>query len=257
MAAIILTGANQGIGFYMVQQLLEDGHQVAVLDLATDQLAPLTAQYGKRLLPLVCDVTEGAAVSEAVSSAAQKFGRVDYAIHNACMCTFDGFLESDEDTFRRVHEVNFYGALHLTKAVLPTMLQQKRGRVFFTSSGVGVMGFTSISPYASSKGALESLAKCLHLEYREQGVTFHLLHPPLTKTVSASPLPVPEEMKADPEQVGRGLAKCLHKNKFIICHSFAQTLQTKMAYAFSLSLGGLMSKMTANFQAQATKASNV
>ena len=248
MAAIVLTGANQGIGFYMARQLLEDGHRVAVLDLAMDQIGPLTAQYGKRLLPLVCDVTDGAAVLEAVLSAVQEFGGLDYAIHNACVCTFLGFLQSDEETFRRVHEVNFYGALHLTKAVLPVMLAQKRGRVFFTSSGVGVMGFTNISPYASSKGALESLAKCLHLEYRAQGVTFHLLHPPLTKTASSAPLPVPKEMMAEPEKVGRGLAKRLHQKKFVICHSAAQSLQTKMAYAFSLSLGGFMSKMTANYE---------
>ncbi len=253
MAAILLTGANQGIGFYMAQQLLEDGHQVAVLDLVTDELAPLAAQYGKRLLPFVCDVTDGAAVAEAVLSAVQEFGGVEYAIHNACVCTFEGFLQSDEDTFRRVHEVNFYGALHLTKAVLPTMLQQKRGKVFFVSSGVGVTGFTNISPYASSKGALESLAKCLHLEYQSQGVTFHLLHPPLTKTASSAPLPVPKEMMADPEQVGRGLAKRLNQKKFVICHSASQTLQTKMAYRFPLALGGLMSKMAANYEQAAVK----
>lgn len=157
------------------------------------------------------------------------------------------------DTFRRVHEVNFYGALHLVRAVLPHMLSQKRGRVFFVSSGVGVTGFTGISPYASSKGALESLAKCLHLEYRAQGVTFHLMHPPLTRTASSSPLPVPEEMKEDPEKVGRGLARCLNKNRFIICHSAAQTLQTKMAYRFPLALGGLMSKMTENYRQPGAK----
>lgn len=253
MAAIILTGANQGIGFYMARQLLEDGHQVAVLDIATDHLAPLQAQYEKRLLPFVCDVTDGAAVTKAVSSAVQVFGGMEYAIHNACVCTFEGFLQSDEDTFRRVHEVNFYGALHLVKAVLPVMIEQKRGRVFFVSSGVGVTGFTNISPYASSKGALESLAKCLQLEYQAQGVTFHLLHPPLTKTASSLPLPVPKEMMADPEQVGRGLAKRLNQKKFIICHSTFQMLQTSMAYRFPLKLGGLMSKMTANYEQAAVK----
>ncbi len=253
MASIVLTGANRGIGHYMARQLLEDGHQVAMLDIATDQIAELAAQYTKTLLPFVCDVTNAAAVTEAVSSAAREFGGIDYAIHNACVCTFEGFLQSGLDTFRRVHEVNFYGALHLTKAVLPTMLSQKRGRVFFVSSGVGVMGFTNISPYASSKGALESLAKCLYLEYRTQGVTFHLMHPPLTKTASSSPLPIPAEMKEDPEKVGRGLARRLHKNKFIICHSAAQTLQTKMAYRFPLALGGLMSKMTANFEQPGVK----
>ena len=55
--------------------------------------------------------------------------------------------------------------------------------------------------------ALEALAKCLNLEYAGDGVTFHLIHPPLTRTQSSAPLPVPPEMMADPETVGRGLAR--------------------------------------------------
>lgn len=108
------------------------------------------------------------------------------------------------------------------------------------------MGFVNISAYAASKGALEVLAKCLNIEYQNSGVTFHLLHPPLTRTTSSSPLPVPRKFMADPEKVGRGLAKNLHRNRFIICHSFAQRLQTRMAYLFPIRLGKLMSKMTAN-----------
>ncbi len=248
MATVVLTGANQGIGYYMARQLLEDGHSVAVLDIETDHIADLALQYEKRLLPFACDVTDVAAVTQAVERIVREFGGIDYAIHNACICTFLSFLQSDEDMFRHVHEVNFYGALHLTNAVLPYMLSQRRGRVFFVSSGVGVTGFTNISPYASSKGALESLAKCLHLEHRSQGVTFHIMHPPLTRTASSSPLPIPDEMKEGPEKVGRGLAKRLDKNSFIICHSTAQALQTKLAYRFPLALGGLMSKMTENYR---------
>ena len=106
------------------------------------------------------------------------------------------------------------------------------------------MGFENISAYASSKGALESLAKCMNIEYQGTGISFHLIHPPLTKTTSAKPLPVPEEFKADPQKVGIGIAKNIHKKRFIICHSFAQRIQTRMAYILSIKLGKFMSKMT-------------
>ena len=56
-------------------------------------------------------------------------------------------------------DVNYFGALRLSKLILPFMREKKEGRIIFTSSGVGVTGFGNISPYASSKGAIESLAK--------------------------------------------------------------------------------------------------
>ena len=77
-----------------------------------------------------------------------------------------------------------------------------KGKVIFTSSGVGIMGFPDISPYASSKGAIGSLAKCLNLEYMDKGIRFQLIHPPLTRTRSAAPLPVPRDFMADPKAVG-------------------------------------------------------
>jgi NAD(P)-dependent dehydrogenase (short-subunit alcohol dehydrogenase family) len=123
------------------------------------------------------------------------------------------------------------------------MKEQSKGRIFFTSSGVGIMGFVNISAYASSKGALESLAKCLNIEYHNTGITFHIIHPPLTRTTSAKPLPIPEEFKADPEKVGTGIAKNIHKKRFIICHSFSQRIQTRLAYILTMKLGKFMSKM--------------
>ncbi len=118
------------------------------------------------------------------------------------------------------------------------------GRIIFTSSGVGVTGFANISPYASSKGALESLAKCLEIENAEYGISFHLFHPPLTDTRSASGLPVPKELKADAQKVGYGLADHIRSDKFVICHSFSQTMQMKFTYRQPLFIGKMMAKMT-------------
>lgn len=104
--------------------------------------------------------------------------------------------------------------------------------MIFTSSGVGITGFPGLSAYASTKGALEALAKCLNLEYAGDGVTFHLIHPPLTRTQSSAPLPVPPEMMADPETVGQGLARRLFSPRFLLCHSLLQKVQTLLCYAF-------------------------
>lgn len=131
------------------------------------------------------------------------------------------------------------------------MKNQNYGKVIFTSSGVGVMGFVNISPYASSKGAIEALAKCLNIEYAGHNISFHIFHPPLTNTRSASPLPVPKELMEDPEKVGIGLAKHIRKTAFIICHSLPQKVQTMGCYWFPIKMGKLMSRMTKAYMERA------
>jgi NAD(P)-dependent dehydrogenase (short-subunit alcohol dehydrogenase family) len=246
MKTVILTGGNEGIGFYMVTQFLTEGKNVAVFDLNINNLEKLKEKYKDSLLCFICDVTNEEIVNNCTAQVFAAFGSIDYAIHNACKCLFTSLEQTLESDYKSVFDVNYFGAINLTKAVLPYMKKQKISRVIFTSSGVGVMGFVNISAYASSKGAIESLAKCLNIEYQNTGITFHIMHPPLTKTTSSSPLPVPNEFKADADKVGTGLAKNIDKKKFIICHSFFQAIQVKLSYLFPIKLGKLMSKMTAN-----------
>lgn len=245
MKNIVITGANQGIGYHMVEQLLADGNIVAVLDLDIENLQMLKNKYKDRLLSCICDMEDTEAVTNTIDKIAASFGSIDIAVHNACCCTFDSMETTNEDVYRKVFNVNYFGALRLTKAVIPYMKKQKNGRIIFTSSGVGVTGFFRISPYASSKGAIEALAKCLSIEYQNDGITFHIIHPPLTRTKSAEPLPIPKEFKADPKTVGYGLARHLQSKGFVICHSFGQKVQTKFCYLFPLAFGRFMSKITA------------
>ena len=247
MYRVILTGGNEGIGYYMTKQFLKDGHKVAIFDLNLNNLYALKNKYRENLLLFLCDVSDPQTVNQCVNDTVSAFGGIDYAIHNACKCLFTSLESTPNSEYKSVFDVNYFGAINLTRAVLPAMQKQLSGRVFYTSSGVGVMGFANISAYASSKGALESLAKCMNIEYHGMGITFHLIHPPLTKTTSAGPLPVPDEFKADPQKVGIGIAKKIYKKKFIICHSFSGLLQTKMAYLFPIRLGKFMSKMTKQY----------
>lgn len=252
MKNIIITGAAQGIGYFLVKQLLIDKYNVTVLDMDIDNLSDLSKQWPS-LLTLVCDVRDSDRVKSCVKESILKFGSVDCVIHNACICTFESMRNTDENTFRDVFDVNYFGALHLAQAVLPYMIKQKSGKVIFTSSGVGVTGFMNISPYASSKGAIESLAKCLNIEYQNDGISFHIFYPPLTRTKSSEPLPVPKEFMASPEAVGSGLAKNINKKSFIICHSMGQKIQTIICYLFPIKMGKIMSKMTAKYEKKSIK----
>lgn len=247
MKNIIILGANEGIGYYMVKRLLKDGNNIGVFDINLNNLDTLKSLYPEQLLTIKCDAKNNDDIKNAIKEFVEKYKSIDIAIHNACKCTFDSMENTEEEVYKEVFDINYFGALRLTKNTIDYM-KRNGGKIIYTSSGVGVMGFTKISPYASSKGAIESLAKCMNIEYAKYGITFHIFHPPLTKTKSASPLPVPKEFMADPEKVGTGLAKNINKKSFVICHNLSQKIQMQMTYLIPLKLGKLMSKMTEAYE---------
>ena len=244
MDNILIVGADQGIGYELARSLLKAGNRVAVLDIRTEQIEQLKPAYPDSLLCLRADAADTESIAAGVDAVYQAFGSVEIAIHNACLCTFESEPDTALEVYQRVMDVNYFGALRLAKAVLPRMRDAGRGRLIFTSSGVGVTGFANISPYASSKGAIEALAKCLEIENSKYGISVHILHPPLTNTASAAPLPIPKEFKADPQKVGQGLAKHIRSKKFVICPNASQALSMFLSYRHPLRFGKLMTKMT-------------
>ncbi|MFR8104085.1 MAG: SDR family NAD(P)-dependent oxidoreductase [Clostridia bacterium] len=252
MQNIVILGANEGIGFYLAKHLLESGNNVGILDINTDNLEKLRKKYPKQLLTLKCDARKDNEIETSIKLFFDKYKSIDIAIHNACGCTFQSMEETPEEIYKNVFDINYFGALRLTRNVVKYM-KKIGGKIIFTSSGVGVMGFTKISPYASSKGAIESLAKCMNIEYKKYNISFHIFHPPLTNTKSAAPLPVPKEFMANPEKVGIGLAKHINKKSFIICHNLSQKIQTMGCYLFPIKMGKLMSKMTDAYAEKSTK----
>lgn len=242
MANILIVGADQGIGYYLVERLLEVGNSVTVLDRQTGHIEMLKERYPKGLLTVLADACDASGIENGVRQAVEQFGAVDIAVHNACLCTFENERDTDCEVYQKVMDVNYFGALRLTKAVLPFMRKAGKGRIIFTSSGVGVTGFSNISPYAASKGAIESLAKCLKIENEGHGISFHLFHPPLTDTKAASGISVPKEFKADAKKVGYGLADHIWSKKFVICHCAGQTVQMMLTYHFPLSIGKMMTR---------------
>lgn len=244
MANILIVGANQGIGYYLVERLLALGNTVTVLDIEIQRIENLQAKYPKQVLPIAADARDLGSIERGVQRAIEQFGEIDIAIHNACLCTFDSEPDTEFKVYQDVMDVNYFGALRLAKAVLPRMRKAKKGRMILTSSGVGVTGFANISPYAASKGAIESLAKCLQIENEAYGISFHLFHPPLTNTKSASGIPVPKEIKADARKVGYGLADHIWSKKFVICPSASQAVQMKFSYRHPLFVGRMMTKAT-------------
>lgn len=147
MSNILIVGANQGIGYYMVIRLLEKGNRVAVLDIQDEHISEWKDRYQDSLFVIKADATDEESLSEGIEKAIKEFGNIDIAIHNACLCTFVSEQNTDYEVYKKVMDVNYFGALRLSKLVLLSMRERKQGRIIFTSSGVGVTGFGNISPY--------------------------------------------------------------------------------------------------------------
>ncbi len=217
---VIVTGAGNGIGLYMTAALLERGYRVAGLDVSPGRLRALQGDSGETLLILRCDVTDEAQVKQAVSAVADAWGRIDVLVNNACLAIFKPFEQRALEETRREFEVNYFGYLRMIAAVLPHMKARGGGIIHNVSSGVGLTGFPCLSGYASTKGAIEALTRSLALELRPLGITVNLIHPPLTDTASARPLGIPAQAMADPEQVGRALARKILSTRPVVTPDF-------------------------------------
>ncbi|PRR79903.1 2-(R)-hydroxypropyl-CoM dehydrogenase [Clostridium liquoris] len=125
MNALPIAGENEGIGYFIAKQWLENGNYVSVLDLNYDNIDELKKAYSKTLLTFKCDACDLETVKMAVNNTSAQFGSINYAVHNACLCLFKGFEEHTIEDFDRVIDVNFHGAINLTKAVLPIMKTQR------------------------------------------------------------------------------------------------------------------------------------
>lgn len=242
---VIVTGANNGIGFYLAKALLEDGYLVAGFDVETDHLDELQKAHSNSLLVCKTDVTKDAEVNGSVQSVIQRWGKIDILVNNACLALFSPFDEKEIEQTRREFEVNVFGYIRMIFAVLLSMKDRGGGIIHNVSSGVGITGFPGIYGYSSSKGAIEALTLSLSFEFEKYGIVVNTIHPPLTNTKSAAPLGIPCEVMEDPAKIGRQLAGKILSTKPVVTPNFKTAVYLCFARWFPHFIGRLMSKMTA------------
>jgi UDP-glucose 4-epimerase len=182
--AAIVTGGASGIGAAIAQRLARAGARVAVLDRDADAAATLAtalAEEGHETLAIPCDVTSAEACRSAVAEVSKSFGGIDLLVNNAGITHLGRFAETEPDVIRRVMEVNFFGALHCTRAALPALLE-RRGTIVVIGSVAGLAPLATRAGYAASKHALHGFFESLRAEHLGDGLGVLLVDPAFVET---------------------------------------------------------------------------
>ena len=204
-ARVFITAGASGIGRAYARAFLAEGARVAVTDIDAGGIAAL-AESDPDILAHRADVTEEAAIAEAIDKTARAFGGLDVVCANAGTGGPAGALETlDAAEWRACIDVNLTGAFLTAKHAIPHLREGQNPLLLFTSSTAGLFGYPGRGPYNAAKWALTGLTKTLAMELGESGIRVNALAPGavegermervLTAEAAAHGRPV-EEMRA-------------------------------------------------------------
>ena len=185
--SVLVTGGNRGIGLAIARRLAAGGDQVLVTSRSGDPVPGLSVAR--------CDVTDAASVDAAFAQAEAQHGPVEVLVSNAGI-THDQLLAlMKEEHFIGVVDTNLTGAYRVAKRAVRGMMRQRRGRLIFVSSVVGLLGSPGQANYAASKAGLVGLARSLARELAPRNITANVVAPGFVDTDMTAALP--EERKKD------------------------------------------------------------
>jgi 3-oxoacyl-[acyl-carrier protein] reductase len=172
--SVLVTGGNRGIGRAIAESFLAGGDNVAVTTRSGG--APEGA------LDLRCDITDAAAVEAAFKAAEEAHGPVEVLVANAGITHDTLLLRMSEDDWASVIDTNLTGSFRLAKRATKGMLRQRRGRIIFISSVVGLLGSPGQVNYAASKAGLVGMARSLARELGSRSITANVVAPGYVET---------------------------------------------------------------------------
>ncbi|MGI5290172.1 oxidoreductase [Nonomuraea polychroma] len=183
----LVTGASSGIGKAASLALVEAGFQVVG---TSRNVTGVTQRDGVTFLNL--DVSSDESVTSVVEQVIERFGRLDVLVNNAGIGSTGATEERSVAQDQTVFDINVFGLIRMTKAVLPHMRAQGSGRIINISSVLGLVPAPYMAVYAASKHAVEGYSESVDHEVRQYGVRVLLVEPAYTRTAFDANSPQPD-----------------------------------------------------------------
>jgi NAD(P)-dependent dehydrogenase (short-subunit alcohol dehydrogenase family) len=177
-----ITGASSGFGQAIAMHALDDGDNVVACARGIEKLRELERRAPDRVLTLAMDVTDQGQVGKAVDAAIQRFGRVDVLVNNAGYGIGGAIEETPDKELRAQMETNFFGAMNVTRALLPIFRKQRAGTIVNMSSFGGQLSRPGFGAYSASKFALEGASEALAEELKPLGIRVLIVEPGAFRT---------------------------------------------------------------------------
>jgi 3-dehydrosphinganine reductase len=263
----LVTGGSSGIGLATARLLAQQGAHVYLIASRADRLASALALVkgacsspDQRCDAFAADVADNAQVEKAVAQVVESAGVPDLLINSAGVAQPGYVQEIKLDTFRWMMDVNFYGTLHVTKALLLAMIERRSGYIVNISSVAGFLGVFGYTAYGASKYAVRGFSEVLRAEMKPHGIGVSIVYPSDTDTpqLSYENQFKPVETKAlagnttvmTAEAVASSILKGVARGRFVILPG----LEGKLLYRLSQLLGDAVYPIMDMLIAQAQRA---
>lgn len=173
----LVTGASSGIGLVTAQALRRDGYRVFG---TSRKPMPDTADG---VTMLICDVIDDASVQSLVDEVLSRAGRIDLLVNNAGLGLLGGAEESSVAQVQALFDVNVFGVIRMTNAVLPSMRRRGKGRIINIGSVLGLIPAPYAAHYSAAKHAIEGYSESLDHEVRSFNIRVSVIEPAFVRTV--------------------------------------------------------------------------
>ncbi len=176
-AVALVTGASRGIGREVARQAAERGARVGLVARSAAELDEVLVSIDGEGVAVPADVADAAEVAEAARRVEEALGPVDVVVANAGIGAYGPFVATEADEIERLTRVNWLGTAHLIRAVLPGMVERRRGHVAVVASIAGRMGAPYEALYSATKFAQVGLAEALAVEVAPHGIGVSVVNP--------------------------------------------------------------------------------
>jgi NAD(P)-dependent dehydrogenase (short-subunit alcohol dehydrogenase family) len=184
----VVTGAASGMGRAIAERFAANDRRVGLLDLdgdAASQAADDITKSGGQAIALKVDVTDRAAIDDALAKVRSEFGPIEILVTSAGLDEFQSFTEITAEAWERMLAVNLTGTFHCVQAAISDMIAAGWGRIVTISSSSAQSGTSRMAHYVASKGGVVGLTKALAVEYAPHGITVNTIPPGFIDTPMA------------------------------------------------------------------------